>query len=181
MEMRSVPVNIVLEGFMGTGKTTLGRALAGLLHYAFVDTDDAVRERAGKSIRDMLADGELPLVRDWEKKTCRELAELTQTVIATGGGVFTNEENAAALKKSGFVVCLERDFDVVYPLISSDPVRVLAYGKPYQELKALLDSRTPIYRRHADLIVSSDGDPAETAAAIAEAYRKFCAEIPASC
>ena len=170
-EIREKPVNIVLEGFMGVGKTTIGKAAAEMLGYRFTDTDDEVRKMAGKSIHDMLTDGELPLVREWEGRACRELSKVSHAVIATGGGVFTVPENARLLRMRSFVVCLNRDFEDVYPLISTDPVRVMAYGKPYDELKRLLDSRTALYEGTADLIITV-GDVEKTARTIVDAYRK---------
>lgn len=170
-ELRQSPVNIVLEGFMGVGKTTVGKAVAELLGYRFTDTDDEVRAMAGKSIRDMLTDGELPLVREWENRVCRELSEVCGMVIATGGGVFTVPENARFLRKNSFVVCLERDFDAVYPIISGDPIRVMAYKKTYEELKTLLDSRVPVYEQSADLVITVTAVE-ESARAIVHAYKE---------
>lgn len=169
---KQYPVNIVLEGFMGVGKTTVGKEIASLLNYRFLDVDEEVCRCAGKSIRRMLLDNELQLVREWELKVCRELSDLSGTVISTGAGVFTREENAEALGRKGFVVCLDRCFDDVYPVISADPVRIMAYGKPYGELKALLDSRTPMYHRSADLVILNDGSADEAAREIVAAYCK---------
>lgn len=171
-ELKAIPVNVVLEGFMGVGKTTVGKTVASLLNYRFLDTDDEVLCYAGKSISEMLADNEYMLVREWEMKVCQSLSDLSETVISTGGGVFTSEKNAQLLGRKGFVVCLDRNFDDVYPVISSDPVRVMAYGKSYDELKKLLESRKPMYSQYADLILSSDGDANEIAMKIVDAYRK---------
>lgn len=173
---RETPVNIVLEGFMGVGKTTIGKKLAEQLDYRFVDTDDCVQQMAGKSIHDMLVDGELPLVREWENKACKALSELTETIIATGGGVFTVPENAELLRKKGFIVCLKRGFNKVFPLISGDPVRVMAFGKTYDELKTLWDSRMPLYEQYADLVINlDDADKARTQ--IIDAFRHFKTEM----
>lgn len=163
-EKRETPVNLIFEGFMGAGKTTVGRAAAGILKLPFYDTDDEVRRAAGRSIHDMLEAGEIELVRSWERVVCRELGALSGAVIATGGGVFLQEANALALRRQGFVVCLERPFDEVYPVISADPVRVLACGRSYAELKTLLEGRLPLYYRSADMIVQNTdaGIAAET-------------------
>jgi len=163
--------NIVLEGFMGVGKTTIGKALADELQFDFLDTDTEVEKQAGKSIHDMLVDGELTQVRAWETRVCQELAQKERVVIATGGGVFTKEENAKIFRKKGFVVCLERPFEQIYPLISNDPIRVLAYGKSYEEMKNLLDSRIPSYHRFADLIIDNNQDINKTVHTIIGAFQ----------
>ncbi|MCQ2435766.1 MAG: shikimate kinase [Clostridia bacterium] len=163
--------NIVFEGFMGVGKTTVAKKVAELLGYRYIDTDDEVCRKAGRPICDMLSDGQCATVRALEKDVCLALSDLRDSVIATGGGVFTSDENARSLRRHSFIVCLERPFDEVYPLISSDPVRVLAYGKPYDELKRLLDSRTPKYHKYADVIISC-GDADTVARAAVDAYLK---------
>lgn len=169
--MRNLPDNIVLEGFMGVGKTTIGKAVAERLGYLFIDIDDEVKNMAGISIHDMLQNGDLSLVRSWENKVCKNLVGSKNKVIATGGGVFTNEENALLLRKNNFVVCLERDFDTVYRIISNDPNRVMAYKRSYEEIKNLLDGRTEIYRRNADYIISVN-NIYETTKAIIDEYIK---------
>ena len=162
--------SIVLGGFMGCGKTTLGKLLAEKLHMTFTDTDDYVRELAGVSIHDMIETGRLSDVRRYEKQCVRELSSSKDLVIATGAGVLANEENGKAFHENCFVVFVDRDFDTVYPVISKDPVRSLAFGKSYEELKALNDSRIPAYRKYADLIVANNGDPALCADAIVHAW-----------
>ena len=163
--------SIVLGGFMGCGKTTLGKLLAEKLHMTFTDTDDYVRELAGVSIHDMIETGRLSDVRRFEKQCVCELSSSEDLVIATGAGVMANEENGKAFHENCFVVFVDRDFDIVYPLISKDPIRSLAFGKSYEELKALSDSRIPAYRKYADLIVTNNGDPAACAEKIIGAYK----------
>ena len=99
--------NIVLTGFMGTGKTTIGREVAARLGRRFVDLDDLIVERAGKPIGDVFAqDGEATF-RGLEAAICREMALPAGLVIATGGGAALSAENRAALMAGGTVVCLE--------------------------------------------------------------------------
>ena len=162
--------SIVLGGFMGCGKTTLAKLLSEKLHMQYTDTDDYVKELAGVSIHDMIEAGRLSDVRRFEKQCVYELASSKDLVIATGAGVMANEENGKAFHENCFVVFVDRDFDTVYPLISKDPVRSLAFGKSYEELKALSDSRIPTYRKYADLTVTNNGDPALCADAIIHAW-----------
>ncbi len=163
--------NIVLCGFMGCGKTTVGKLLAEQLSMPFADTDDSVRNIAHRSIHDMLENGQLSLVRAYESEAVRMLAQEKNTVIATGAGVCAVEENARILHESGWLVYLRRDFALVYPVISRDPIRVMAYRKSYAEMKALLDSRDALYRRYADLVIDNNGNPADCAGAIAAFFR----------
>ena len=155
--------NIVLCGFMGCGKTTVGRIVAERTGMTFTDTDDVVRDIAGESIHDMLVDGRLSSVRAYEKEAVLLLAQKENLVISTGAGVFTVEENARAFHETGLVFYLQRSFDLVYPVISRDPVRVMAYRKSYAELKALMEARDALYAKYADGIIANDGDPADSA------------------
>lgn len=168
--LQKFPDNFILEGFMGCGKTSVGKELAEMTGYTFIDTDTEVQRLAGESIHDMLKRGELARVRAWEQQACEILASGTHTVIATGGGVFTNPVIAERFHRSGMVICLERPFDEIYPLISEDPIRVMAYHKSYDELLALSESRIPAYHRYADLILDNTGSPREAAEKILD----FC-------
>lgn len=159
---------IVLGGFMGCGKTTIGKLISEKTGRRFIDTDDFVKELAGISIHDMLSQGRITDVRSFEHQAVTELSKLPDAVIATGGGVLANEENGRLFHESCHIVYLKRDFDTIYPAISADPVRVMAFGRSYEELKKLHDDRIPLYSQYADLIIDNDG----TADKIAEAIIK---------
>ena len=99
-------VNIALIGFMGTGKTSVGRLVAEQLHYDYIDTDDVIQTSTGRSITDIFTkDGE-PAFRSLEEDVVADLATRTKTVIATGGGLPVNPHNLASLKTHALVVCL---------------------------------------------------------------------------
>lgn len=153
---------------MGCGKTTVGKLLAQMTGFDFIDTDDYVKELAGMSIHDMLVEGRISDVRKYEHLASSELSERKGAVIATGGGVLAKRENGQAFRKNCSIVFLKRDFDTVYPLISKDPVRVIAYGKSYEELKKLHDERIPLYSEYACLTVENNGSAEDTAAYILE-------------
>src|SRR5262245_24595292 len=99
-------MNIVLTGFMGTGKTAVGRHLAAELRVPFVDADMMIVKRAGKPIKDIFAqDGEAAF-RSLESAVLAEISRQDRTVIATGGGALLHDPNREVLKKNGILVCL---------------------------------------------------------------------------
>lgn len=98
--------NLALVGFMGTGKSSVGRLVADQLRFTFLDTDEVIEARAGKSIRDIFAQEGEAAFREYERSMVAELRERKNTVIATGGGLAANEENLASLKSHALVICL---------------------------------------------------------------------------
>ena len=105
--------NVVLIGFMGTGKTSTGRALAHRLGRAFVDLDAEIEAAAGRSIPEIFkADGEAAF-RALEKSAVKRVADRRALVIATGGGTVKDAANVAALKRSGTIICLTASIDAV--------------------------------------------------------------------
>src|SRR5258708_24341074 len=98
--------NIALVGFMGTGKSSVGRLIAGQLRFNFLDTDEMIESRAGKTVSKIFAEDGEAAFRKLEREVVVELSSRTKTVIATGGGVAANESNLASLKEHALVVCL---------------------------------------------------------------------------
>src|SRR5262245_14867932 len=98
--------NLTLIGFMGTGKSSVGRLAADLLHFTFLDTDDVIEARAGATIQDIFKQHGEPAFREWERRIVQELTKRSKTVISTGGGLPAGEENLASLKSHSLVVCL---------------------------------------------------------------------------
>ena len=105
--------NVVLIGFMGTGKTSVGRLLATRLGCAFHDLDKKIEERHGMSIPEMFAQHGEAYFRACEKDAVRAASARTNLVIATGGGTVKDAANVAALKKSGAIICLTASIDAV--------------------------------------------------------------------
>ena len=104
--------NIILTGFMGTGKTAVGREAAACTGRPFVDLDDLIVQRAGKAIPEIFEDGE-PAFRALEAAVCGEMAVPAGLVIATGGGAVVNPANREALVAGGTVICLETDLETI--------------------------------------------------------------------
>ena len=140
--------NVVLTGFMATGKSTVGRLVAARLRYAFVDTDRVIEERYGP-IRDIFADGGEERFRAIEREIAVELGALQALVISTGGGLMTDPVAADALSSTGHVVALTASAEVIYRRVggprAGERRPLLAGGDPLAIITALLDERAPVY------------------------------------
>lgn len=158
-------LHVVLTGFMASGKTAVGRRLARRLGYDFVDTDQLIEDRAGRSIPEIFAaDGEAAF-RQMERDTIAGLAPPQPAVIATGGGTFVDAENRAALHRLGPVVCLVTSPEVILERVGRSDKRPLAQGPDAAErLRKLFEARLPFYRM-ADVMVETDGLSVDQAAA----------------
>lgn len=149
-------VNLALIGFMGTGKTSVGRLTAEQLHFEFIDTDELIQTHTGRTIADIFArDGE-PAFRALERKVVDEIGTRRHTVIATGGGLPTNPENLAALKTHALVVCLWASPEKIWERVRNQSHRPLLHdADPQKKINELLALRAPFYRQ-ADVLVNTD-------------------------
>jgi shikimate kinase len=170
---RNTPLNVVLVGFMGCGKTTLGARLAYMLGLKFVDMDDCIAKKARCSIPEIFArEGEAGF-RRVESEVLEELTAGGQMVIATGGGVVTIPENLPKLRAMGFVVWLNPPERAIWQRVSRNRNRpLLQTGNPRQTVHELLEKRRPLYAAVADLEADTKGlTPDEAAYGIAESVR----------
>lgn len=134
--------NIVITGFMGTGKSTVGRRVAELLGRPFVDTDEEILKRVGMAIPEIFATYGEEGFRHIEKRICRFYAAQRGYVIATGGGMLVDEGNREVMVASGFVVCLNALPEVIRQRLMKDPAeRPLLAG----DWLAMLEKRRPAY------------------------------------
>lgn len=148
--------NIALIGFMGTGKSSVGRMVADTLHFTFLDTDDVIQARAGVSIREIFEKHGEAVFRDWERRLVEELARRTKTVISTGGGLPANEANFTSLQSHSLVVCLWASPEKIYQRVKTQTHRpLLNEPDPQAKIRELLAAREPYYRR-ADVLVNTD-------------------------
>ena len=139
--------NVVLTGFMGTGKTTVGRILANRLGWGFVDTDEVIESRAGPIPAIFEREGE-PGFREMERSVARELAGRAGLVIATGGRMMLDPECAACLEPEADVLCLTADTDTIIERIGDTAQRPLLAGPDASErVRELLDERAEGYGR----------------------------------
>jgi shikimate kinase/quercetin dioxygenase-like cupin family protein len=148
--------NIILTGFMGTGKSTVGRIAAGRLGYEFVDTDELI-ETAHGSITEIFATAGEAAFRRYETEAAADLADRCGLVISTGGRLLLDAENAARLTRTGRAFCLTATVDtLVDRLARSASTRPLLAGYDRRErITALLDERTPGYARFEQIATDS--------------------------
>src|SRR5688572_7247140 len=120
--------NLALIGFMGTGKSSVGRMAAAQLHYEFVDTDELIERRAGKSISQIFADEGEPAFRAIERNLVAEMNGWRNKVISTGGGLAANAGNLEGLKQHALVVCLWATPEAIWQRVRHQSHRPLLQG-----------------------------------------------------
>jgi shikimate kinase len=149
-------VNIALIGFMGAGKTSVGRLVAEQLGFDYLDTDEMIQSRTNRTIADIFAkDGE-PAFRKLEEQIVAELTTLERTVISTGGGLPVNPQNLASLKTHALVVCLWASPENIWQRVRNQTHRPLLNGpNPKEKIRGLLAVRKPFYRQ-ADVLLNTE-------------------------
>nr|WP_325302108.1 shikimate kinase [uncultured Dysosmobacter sp.] len=163
-QLRQETCNIVLIGMPGCGKTTVGQALAALSGREALDLDQQIVEKAGKSIPQIFAEQGEAAFRALEREVVAEAGKLTGKLLLTGGGVVTVPENYGPLRQNGRIYHLVRDLDAL-------PTE----GRPLSQstdLRALWETRAPLYARFRDVVIQNSGTVQETAQ---EIWRDFCA------
>ena len=163
-QLRQETCNIVLIGMPGCGKTTVGQALAALSGREALDLDQQIVEKAGKPIPQIFAEQGEAAFRALEREVVAEAGKLTGKLLLTGGGVVTIPENYGPLRQNGRIYHLIRDLDAL-------PTE----GRPLSQstdLRALWETRAPLYTRFRDVVIQNSGTVQETAQ---EIWRDFCA------
>jgi 3-dehydroquinate dehydratase-2 len=150
--------NIILIGFMGSGKTTLGLKLSYRMKMPVEDTDKLIEQREGKTISDIFKDEGEEYFRDKETELLEEISTRSYArIISVGGGTPVKRENRELLKKCGTVVYLRVKPETVYERLKNDTTRpLLACDDPLSRIRELLDSRSGAYEESADIIVDVD-------------------------
>jgi shikimate kinase len=158
--------NLIVTGFMGAGKTTVGQRVAALLKRRFVDADDVIVERAEMSIAQMFATKGEAAFRALEKEVCRDLAAEREIVVATGGGMLVDPENRARMLQSGLVVCLDAAPDVIRARLA------LGEGRPLAgNWEALYEQRRAVYAEIPTHVDTSARTPDSIAQEIVRLWR----------
>jgi len=165
-------VNLALIGFMGTGKTSVGRLVAEQLNFEFLDTDELIQNATGRTIADIFAQDGEPAFRALEQRVVTELAGRRQTLISTGGGLPTHLPNLTSLKQHALVVCLWASPYKIWERVCHQSHRPLLQDPdPRAKIRDLLAVREPFYKR-ADVLVNTDlRTMREVAHQVAHQYR----------
>ncbi len=159
---------------MGTGKSTVGQLVAGMLHFRFLDTDEMIENSTQRRISDIFEkDGETQF-RTYERQVVQHLSTLKGVVISTGGGLITNPENLAALKEHALLVCLWCSPEAILRRVGHQTHRpLLQVENPLETIRSLLAERAPFYKQ-ADVLLSGEFRTAREAAAhVVQHYRSL--------
>ena len=149
--------NIALIGFMGTGKTAVGRRLAEKLDMKFIEQDALIEQRAGKTIPEVFRqDGEIAF-RELEIEVTKQTAQEEHSVIACGGGLVLNKINIDRLKESSRIVYLTASPGAILKRVSNEKEQrpLLEVDNPILTIQELLRYRNPFYQRAADITINT--------------------------
>jgi shikimate kinase len=149
-------VNIALIGFMGTGKTSVGRLVAEQLHFDYLDTDEMIQSATGKTIAEIFSRDSEVAFRALEEKVVEEISARSKTVISTGGGLPVNPKNLENLKTHALVVCLWASPEKIWERVKNQTHRPLLHNEnPQKKIRELLAVREPFYKK-ADVLLNTE-------------------------
>jgi shikimate kinase len=151
-------MNIVLIGYRGTGKSTVGKLLAARLGRELVSTDAEIVKRVKRTIPEIVAQEGWEYFRELESEVCRELAGRDHLVIDTGGGAILRAQNVEALKRNGTMFWLKASVETITKRIGRDNQRPSLTGSKsfVDEIQDMLRERTPKYQAAADHVITTD-------------------------
>lgn len=162
--------NIILCGFMGCGKSTIGKIIAKKTGKKFIDMDSYIEEKAEMKISEIFEKFGEASFRDMEHEACRELSEMKGMVIASGGGAFTFDRNVEVFKGKDKIVFLNVALATIKYRLRNDKVRPLLQRPDKDKaIQELYNKRFPIYKKAADIIVEGKNTPVKTAFAVMDA------------
>lgn len=152
-----VDYSIVLIGFMGTGKSTIAKALSERLNLKLIDTDELIEKRMGMTITEIFEKYGEEKFRDIEEDIIKEISDKKHTVISCGGGVCLREENISNLKRGNKVILLEASASVILDRIKGDVNRpVLKEKMDIDSIEDIMNIRKPSYYKAADIIIDTN-------------------------
>ncbi|MFC1484973.1 3-dehydroquinate synthase [bacterium] len=139
-------MNIVLTGYMGTGKTVIAQELNNILGWELIDTDELIVEQENRSINDIFENRGEEYFRDVESEIIQKVSGLDKKIISAGGGAVLRKENILNLKKNGMVVCLTAAVEEIFYRLQHDDTRpLLKVDNPLAKIKEMLKTRAPFY------------------------------------
>ncbi len=151
-------MTIYLCGFMGCGKTTIGKKLAELCGCSYSDMDELIVKKAGMTIPEIFEKYGEPRFREMETELINELGSFNG-VVSCGGGAMLNDTNGEIARKNGVVIFLDVPFITCYHRISGDPNRPIAANRTRAQLEELYNERYPKYKKNATVSVPCQGGP----------------------
>lgn len=164
--------NIVLTGFMGAGKSSVGRELSRLLGMKLIDADEEIERSQNMAISEIFRLFGEERFREIETEMLRKLAKEDRVIISTGGGAVLREENMEALRKNGTVFCLVASAETVYARTKqSDNRPLLKVDDPMSRIRELLSARMPFYEKAGTMIDTEQKTPQQVAEEIARVFR----------
>ena len=169
-DLQQIPSLVVLTGFRATGKTAVGRTLADLLGYRFIDTDEEISKLLGCSIAESVSHHGWQPFRDLEREVLKALAGEQKTVLATGGGAVLHREVWQQLHRRAFVVWLRAGVATILSRLQADEKTTMQRpslsGKNLEtEIPALLEEREPLYRDGSDMAIDTENSTPDALAA----------------
>ncbi|MEW6107795.1 MAG: shikimate kinase [Nitrospirota bacterium] len=164
--------NIVLTGFMGTGKTAVGRELSRILNMKLVDVDTEIELSQKMTINDIFKNYGESRFREIETEMIKKIADEQNIIISTGGGAVLKSENIEVLRKNGVIFCLNANPETILERTSLSEERpLLKVDDPMTKIKELLDYRRPFYEKAGITIETDDKTPLEVAEEIIEDFK----------
>lgn len=164
--------NIVLIGYMGCGKSTVGKTIAKELEYLFVDMDTVIHDRCGMSIEQIFERYGEEYFRDLESQAAKDLSKNQCSVIATGGGIVLRSENITALRENGYIFFLDTPIDTIENRMSLLAGRPLLMDKSPIQVRKHFEERLPYYQNHDFCIHTDQKKITEIAQEIIRIYQK---------
>jgi len=170
--------NLYFVGFMGTGKTTVGRAVAQRLDYQWIDSDVEIERLAGKPVADIFAAEGEPAFRAMERAFIEKGHPASGCVVACGGGLVVEPGMLDLLKSKGVVICLHASLDTILKRTQGTRHRpLLNVDDPMERIRALYARREPIYRRAGTMILTDGRQLADIVTHVIRTYRREAAEF----
>jgi shikimate kinase len=176
--MNPADVNLYLVGFMGTGKTTVGRAVGQKIGFHVLDSDHEIERRQGKTIPDIFAQDGEPAFRAMEREFIEHGHPGERTVVACGGGLVVQPNMLELLKSKGVVVCLHASLETILARTARHRNRpLLAVDDPEERIRTLYAAREPVYKQSGTVILTDSRPLPEVVAHVIRAWRRDAADF----
>lgn len=166
--------NIILTGFMGTGKTEVGKELSRLVNMKLIDVDTEIEKSEKVTINEIFQKFGEPRFREIETGMIKKISQQKNVIISTGGGAVLKQENMEILRKTGVIICLMATPETILNRTSnSDDRPLLKVENPFEKITELLNFRRPFYEKADIMIDTENKTPLEIAEEIIEKIENF--------